>query len=183
MTLVCVGRMTREKGHRDLLEALVLSETRWPEGLPPLCLWLIGDGPLRRDLSQFWASQQSRHDVQFWGHQTNAVAAIKQADALVLPSRFEGMPNVVLEAMALGTPVIATRAGGTTELEGDEPTLLWSQPGQPDSLADALIAFASDPKAAQQRVESALRLVARHHDVRGAIDRIEQLLSSEDSTE
>ncbi len=66
--------------------------------------------------------------LEFLGTQHNPLPYVAAADALVLPSHFEGMPNVVLEAMALGTPVIATRAGGTVELEREKPTILWAQP-------------------------------------------------------
>ena len=80
---------------------------------------------------------------------------IAAADALVLPSRFEGLPNVVMEAMAIGTPVIATRAGGSMELQRDEPTAIWTNPGDPASLADALVQLATDPDAGKKRAVTA----------------------------
>ncbi len=178
LTIVCVGRMTEEKGHRDLLSAIALTDSRWPERLPAIRLWLIGDGPLRGELERQWESTSSRHRVDFLGIQENAAPEIAAADALVLPSHFEGMPNVVLEAMALGTPVIATSAGGTVELERDEATILWAQPGKPDSLADAILRFATDRAAGDERAKAASRLVQQYHDVRVTTRTIEQLLES-----
>ena len=75
------------------------------------------------------------------------------------------MPNVVLEAMALQTHVIATRAGGTIELERSEPTILWAEPGNPDSLANAILSFASDPQSSTARTQAATRLITEHHNI------------------
>ena len=101
-----------------------------------------------------------------------------EADALILPSLFEGMPNVVLEAMALGTPVIATRAGGTIELERKEPTILWAEPQNPNSLAEAIISFASDPQSSASRTQAATRLISEHHNIKATCHRLEQYLKA-----
>jgi glycosyltransferase involved in cell wall biosynthesis len=177
LTLVCVGRMTQEKGHLDLLKAIGICQSSWPEDLPKIRLRLIGDGPLRRELESRWASEPAGpHEVEFVGKQTNPERFIKSSDALILPSLFEGMPNVVLEAMALGTPVIATRAGGTIELQRDEPTILWAKPGEPVSLAQAIRQLALDRPAAEQRAADAMKMILQHHDVRRCVDRIQRRL-------
>ncbi len=175
-TLVCVGRMTAEKGHRDLLQALSLTEARWPASVPPLRVWLIGGGPLRDELESFWNSGSRHHEVRFLGANSNAAPAIAAADALVLPSRFEGMPNVVLEAMGLGTPVIATRAGGTCELEQETSIAFWAEPSQPATLADAILRFIASPADAKAHAAAASEMVTRHHDVNQSTRRIERLL-------
>jgi glycosyltransferase involved in cell wall biosynthesis len=177
LTLVCVGRMTEEKGHRDLISAVISTQSRWPDGLSPLKLSMIGDGPLRKELELQWLDHAGPHKLEFLGTQQNPLPYVAAADALVLPSHFEGMPNVVLEAMALGTPVIATRAGGTVELEREKPTVLWAQPGDPGSLADAILQFATDRESAKQRALMATELIHEHHDVRRTTRLIEELLS------
>jgi glycosyltransferase involved in cell wall biosynthesis len=177
LTIVCVGRMTEEKGHRDLLSAIEIAQSGLPEDAQPAKFWLIGDGPLRAELETQWKSIRCCHQVEFLGTLPNAAAAIAAADALVLPSHFEGMPNVVLEAMALGTPVIATRAGGTVELERNEPTIGWAQPSDPASLAAAIVQFATDREAAERRVAAARQLIAEHHDVAATTRVIEDLLA------
>ena len=111
--LVCVGRMTEEKGHSDLIEALASVRDQWPESRGQLAVRFVGDGPLRSELETQTETLGLTSQVRFLGALPNAANEIAAADALILPSRFEGMPNVVLESMALGTPVIATRAGGT----------------------------------------------------------------------
>ncbi len=176
LTIVCVGRMTPEKGHIDLIRGLHLCEQNWPDNLPAIRIWLVGDGPLRGELQTFW-QQHSRgiHTLDFLGAR-NAAPYIQSADALLLPSLFEGMPNVVLEAMALKTPVIATRAGGTIELERGEPTIQWLEPGNPNSVANSIREFALDRHSANQRVTAAFRLIQQSHDVGQLTRKVEATL-------
>jgi glycosyltransferase involved in cell wall biosynthesis len=175
LTLVCIGRMTAEKGQRDLLEALAI----YPATEQPIRLWMIGDGPLRGELQNLALESSGRHQIEFLGALSNPAPYIAAADTLVLPSRFEGMPNVVLEAMALGTPVIATRAGGTLELERDKPTILWCKAGDPKSLADALRNISTDRRSAQSRADNASELVAQYHDIESVTRNIERRLLGE----
>jgi glycosyltransferase involved in cell wall biosynthesis len=178
ITFVCVGRMTAEKGHHDLISAALLAQSQWPGSLPGLRLWMVGDGPLRGELeSQCRGGKIEPGSIEFRGPQSCPAPFIAAADALVLPSHFEGMPNVVLEAMALGTAVIATRAGGTIELERDQPTILWAEPAKPASLAAAMLQLASDRAAAARRADAARAMVEKHHGVSQLTSRIEQLLA------
>ena len=174
-TFACVARMTEEKGHRDLIEAIHSLEETWPIELEPIHLWLIGDGPLRRELES-QASSLQLHQVSFLGTQGNPWKYINVADAVILPSHFEGMPNVALEAMSLRTAVIATRIGGTSELEKDRPTLWWANPHSPESIANAMTEIATRPDEVKQRLDAAENLLARHHDTQTQINKIESLL-------
>lgn len=178
LKLVCVGRMTEEKGHRDLLNAIVIAQANWPNANPAIQLRLIGDGPLRTDLELQAREIRKPHSVEFSGTLSNVGPSITNSDALILPSLFEGMPNVVLEAMALGTPVIATRAGGTIELEREEPTILWADPRNPTSLAKAILALASDPKSAARRTQAATRLITEHHNIETTCHHLEHYLTA-----
>ena len=178
LTLVCVGRMSEEKGHRDLVSAIIQAQSRWPDDAPPLRLWMVGDGPLRGELEAQWRGNSRQHTIEFLGMQRNPTPWIAAADALVLPSHFEGMPNVVLEAMSLGTPVIATRTGGTIELERDQPTILWAQPNDPESIVDAILQFLGDRDAAQRRCSAAKAMIETYHDAGHATRSIESLMTS-----
>lgn len=109
---VAVGRLVPQKGFDRLLDAMAVL------GGDSRCT-IIGDGPERSALEKQAAEQGLRQRVAFSGFVNNPAPMIAAADALVMPSRFEGMPNAALEALALGTPVIATpAAGGISEIEG-----------------------------------------------------------------
>lgn len=108
--LVAVGRLVPQKGFDRLLHAMA------ELGGESQCT-IIGDGPERLALEKQAAQQNLTSRVSFAGFVANPAPMIAAADALVMPSRFEGMPNAALEALALGTPVIATpEAGGIAEI-------------------------------------------------------------------
>ncbi len=111
--LVFVGRLVRQKGLDVLLEALA----RLPE---EACFeaTIIGDGPLRADLAAMAARLGLAAKVRFagWVSRADMPETLRHADAFVFPSRDEGMPNAVLEAMASGLAVAATRIAGNEEL-------------------------------------------------------------------
>lgn len=176
-TFVCVARMTAEKGHTDLIQAL--SIVRDHESVDQeFCVRMVGDGPLRTELETQVDQLGLESMVQFCGHQDDAIRYLAAADAMILPSRFEGMPNVVLEAMAVGTPVIATKSGGTVELQLDEPTAFWADPGDPVSLAAAIVKCMNEPHTAANHVAAATRLVQSRHDVRQTTRQIESVLTA-----
>ena len=109
--LVAAGRLSREKGFDILIEAIALSSLR------QLSVTILGRGPLLETLQALASAKGVEHQVRFIGFQENPYAFMARADAFVLCSRHEGFPNVVLEALACGTPIIATPApGGIKEI-------------------------------------------------------------------
>jgi glycosyltransferase involved in cell wall biosynthesis len=107
-----VGSFVQEKNHSFLLEifAEYLKNDQENE------LWLIGDGPLRKPLEEQAKILGIEENIKFWGYQNNAVAYIKAADIMVMPSKIEGLPGVILEALSCGKPVIASAVGGIPEV-------------------------------------------------------------------
>jgi len=112
--LVAAGRLQRQKAYDVLLKALpaVL------QAIPGTRLAILGEGPLQAELKAQAMALGIDHAVDFMGFQENPWPYIKHAHLFVLASRFEGLPNVVLEALALGTPVVATDCpGGLREIK------------------------------------------------------------------
>jgi len=109
-TLVSVGNLVQNKGHHIAIEALV--------GLPAFRLAIVGEGPERRALESLSRRLGLQARVSFAGRipQDRLAYHYSAADILVLPSSREGWPNVLLESMACGTPVIANNVGGVSEI-------------------------------------------------------------------
>jgi glycosyltransferase involved in cell wall biosynthesis len=129
--IVYAGRLDAEKGLFDLLEAYAPLRDH-------ARLVLIGDGPLARALQAEVRLLGLADTVVFTGHVDNPLPLIKRAAMLVLPSYTEGTPLVILEAMALGTPVIAAAVGGIPDLITDRHSGLLVPPRRPDLLQDLI---------------------------------------------
>ncbi|QDV34188.1 glycosyltransferase [Tautonia plasticadhaerens] len=136
--LAWVGRMVPRKGLDTLLDALALLAAD-PEP-PEFELELIGDGPDRRRLERRAGALGLPGRIRFagWGGPPDVRRAIRGARALVLPSEAEGLPNVLLEAMALGRPVVSTGVDGIPELVLDGVNGWLVPPGDPRALASAI---------------------------------------------
>jgi len=162
------GRLMPQKGVNDLVAALDLLQHVRP-GFRAL---IAGDGPLRGELEQTAHAFRLGGVSKFLGHRDDVPALIAGCDVLVLPSLYEGLPNVVLEAMRAGKPVAATAAPGTTEVVRDEETGLLVPVRDPVALARALQKLLDDPALARRygaagraRVEaefSAHAMIARY---------------------
>lgn len=140
--LVAAGRMAPEKGFDLLLDAMARL------GDLPIGLVLLGDGPLRAELEARSVALGLADRVTFAGHRPNPYAWFARAGAFVLSSRFEAFPNVVLEALACGTPVIATPAtGGTAGLLEGVPGCVLADAVDAESLARSIRGFRFGPRA------------------------------------
>lgn len=157
-----VGRLVPVKDHFSLLEALRLLRH---EGIEPAVI-VAGEGPLRDEISKRAAALGVAHQVRLLGHRSDVETVLAGLDVFVLPSASEGLSNTVLEAMATGLPVVATRVGGADEVVEDGVTGLLVPPGSPDALARAIAEIVRDPArgssmgaAARRRVETEFALV------------------------
>jgi glycosyltransferase involved in cell wall biosynthesis len=155
-----VGRLAAQKAVDDLLAALdVLQHVR-----PDLRALIAGDGPLRDRLEEHAAAVGLRASVKFLGHREDVPRLLAASDLLVLPSLYEGLPNVVLEAMRFRKPVVATAAPGTTEVVADGVTGLLVPMRNPVELARAIRRVIEEPglanrlgEAGRARVEAEFR--------------------------
>ena len=170
---LCVASLQEYKGHAVLLEALA--------GAPALErveLELVGSGPLRAELEDRVQRLGLSQRVRFAGSVPEDVvrSLLERADLLVLPSvvardgQMEGLPVVLMEALASGVPVVATRLSGVPELVEDERTGLLAAPGDAADLRDALERVVSgrfEPDLAEGRA-----LVERSFDVAQSVARL-----------
>lgn len=163
LRLILVGRLSAEKGIAGLLEALALvAPAERPE------LTIVGDGPLRAELDALVTRLGLTADVTFLGRlpETDTLAAIARSDALVLSSFMEGLPIVLMEAMALGKPVIATRVAGIPELVTDGESGLLFTPSNWPELAEKIALLASDEELRQRLGAAGNTRVAAEFDIR-----------------
>ena len=113
--LLCVARLAPAKNHALLLQTVALLR----ESGRDVSLTLVGDGPLRGRLEELARELGISERVRFAGRRTDTPAFYRDCDLFVLLSDYEGMPMSIIEAMASGLPVVATRAGGVAELVDD----------------------------------------------------------------
>jgi len=142
--IVSIARFDEQKGFGWLLEAMRGALAR----LPQHDLVLVGEGPLRWRLEALVARLGIGQRVRFAGFREDVAEIIAAADLVVLGSRWEGMPNVILEAMAGGRPVVCTKVEGIFELLGENAELQTAAPNDPQGFADKVVAIASDGQLA-----------------------------------
>jgi len=155
-----VGRLSPEKGHKDFIAAVDIVVRKGYE-----CSFVIvGDGPEMPRLKEMIASRALESRVFLTGYLRDPVRVYEDLDLMVLPSYTEGLPNVVLEAMAMEVPVIATRVGGTPEVIEDGENGILVPPASPKAIAFALEEFLKKPDRYFAMVQSGKRTVATRFD-------------------
>jgi glycosyltransferase involved in cell wall biosynthesis len=170
--LVAAGRLCRQKGFDVLLDAMPAVLARFPDAQ----LAILGDGPLRSDLVARTRRLGLGEAVQFLGYQPNPWPYLRHADLFVLPSRYEGLPNILLEALALGVPVVATDCpGGTREVSSSDPGVFLVPTENVTVLADALISTCTKARSSHRLAQENAELLSRF-TTRNIIDEYSALL-------
>ncbi|MGV0787827.1 glycosyltransferase [Mycolicibacterium sp. XJ2] len=152
---VCVSLLRPEKGHSDLLEAM-----RTVPGEPPLTVALAGDGPLLDQITATVDSDPSlRQRVRILGFRSDIGDLIAACDFVVHPSREDALPTALISALAAARPIVATTAGGITDIVAPDCGVL-VEPGAPAALGAAITDMArivegGGPRL--QRIENAAR--------------------------
>jgi len=156
--VLAVGRLSREKGHADLIESMSLLRKLAPE--LKFKLLIVGEGPEQASLEIAIAERHLKAHVVFVGHVSNVAPFYAIADVLALPSHSEGSPNVLLEAMAAGVPVVATSVGGVPEIATTEENALLVASHDPQTFASAMQRMLSDETLAKTLTANAKCRVA-----------------------
>ncbi len=168
-TVVVIGRLVPDKGHEVALEAFARIVAREPRAQ----LLVVGAGKLRSRLREMASRMLPEGSWRFLGHRSD-IDAVLAAGTVVLVSSFrEGMPHVVLEAMAAGTPIVATGVAGIPEMIEDGRDGLLVAPGDPDATAAAVLDLLGDRERASAMAGSARRRVLGEFSLETMIDRVE----------
>lgn len=165
------GRLEPVKGHADLLEAA----RHMLQVRPDLHFWIVGEGSLAQALQQQAQALGIADAVRFLGYQRNVAPLMAASDLIVLPSHHESFGIVLIEAMALGKPIIASAAGGIPEVVRDGEQGLLVAPGQPQELSIRALALLSDPVQAAALGEAGRRHVETLFTVQSMVERVAAL--------
>jgi colanic acid/amylovoran biosynthesis glycosyltransferase len=174
LQVLCVGRLVPDKGQLVLLEAVAELRQR---GIA-VALTLVGDGPDRDALSHAATRLGIGASVTFRGSlgASDVAALYRAADVFCLPSFAEGLPVVLMEAMAHRVPVVTTRIAGVSELVDDGINGAVVPAGRVDRLTDALASLAADPDLRARWGEAGSERVRREYDIHTSAQRLAGLL-------
>lgn len=175
LDVVCLGRLSPEKGQLVLVDAIDLLRSSGHD----VRLELVGAGPDTARIIDEVERRDLGDVVRLTGElgRTAVIDLLRAADACCLPSFAEGIPVSMMEAMALGVPVVATHVGGVPELARDHCTALTVAPGDAAALAGALGELAVHPELRRRLALAARRAVEEAHDSRRNVAHVAELLA------
>ena len=159
--IIAVGRIDKNKNQRMLIE--VFSEIAYE--YPDWCVRLYGDGEEADSLKEFVIQNKLQKQIFFMGQVTDVAEKLEKASIFVLSSKCEGMPNALIEAMTLGTAVIATDCpcGGPADLIQDGQNGMLIEVDDNKALKIALLNLMNDEKKRQELAQNASRIVEKLH--------------------
>ncbi len=169
--VLCVARMVPDKDHETLIEAFRRLLARFPTAR----LHLVGEGPLRRRILETARNRLPGQSFQWQPGCRDLRPLYRRAGLFALSSIQEGLPNVVLEAMACGLPVVATNVGGLREVVDDATTGLLVPPRDPAALADAMARLLLEPEKASVFGRAGRRRAVEHFSLHSAVRAHEEL--------
>lgn len=175
MRVVVVGRLSREKGQQLAIEAFARAVGK--QNRANWSMDLLGEGPERNALQRRSAELKIDERVTFHGFVNNPYPFVKRADLLVIPSEYEGFPNVALEAMVLKTPVVATDCSGAlSELLGRGERGQIVPVGDIEALTRAIVDFSQASAVWRERTARAEVFVADNHGLHQWLARMQEIL-------
>ncbi len=172
--ILFVGRLDRQKG----LDELLANCPQVMAALPRHDLVVVGDGAQQTALKELAAARGIVERVHFAGWRADVPEILAASEMLVLPSRWEGMPNVVLEAMAAGKPVVATRAHGVAEALGELANDQCVDVGSGVQFAEKVIHFAQNPQLGREIGRRNQRRAADQFSLDAVVGNYERLYAS-----
>lgn len=153
--VVNVGRLNEQKAHRLLINAV----PQLLKDFPDTKFFIVGDGPLRKELDELIGSLNLKLNVILLGNRRDVLSILAISDIFVLPSFWEQHPITVLEAMLMEKPVVATSVGGVPETLEDGRSGILLRPNNPDDLIKALIRLIKDKELALRMGREGYKIV------------------------
>lgn len=176
-----IGTVGRMHGVKDQI-TLVAAFIALIESNRSLCgkvyLLLIGDGPLRVEAIELLKKHQLLQYAWLPGERTDIAGVLRSLDIFVLPSQAEGISNTILEAMATGLPVVATKVGGTPELVKDGETGLLVPHSNPDAMAGALLQLVADKEKRLKLGENGYKSVLENFSIFAMVNKYTEVYDS-----
>ena len=166
-----VARFTKQKGHIYLIEAASQIVNKFPNTK----FLFVGDGPLRKDLETKINELGLNSKFILLGFRNDVRELLQVFDIFVLPSLWEGLPNVLLEAMACGKPIVATAVDGTPEAVVDGNNGLIVPPKNPDKLADALMHLLQNEQEARKMGKRGRKRVENFYSIEKQMNNFQEL--------
>lgn len=171
LTVVCVAKFRHQKG----IDVLLCAWSLLTEQLPEARLVLVGDGPLLSSLQRLVEELGITGSVEFAGLCSDVARQYQRGRVAVLPSRWEGMPNALLEAMACGRACVATRVSGSEDLLSRGERGLLVEPEDRDGLASALWLLLTEPELARHYGQEARQYIEQHYAFNRIMDKQREL--------
>ena len=171
-TIGCIGRLSREKGVLHFLEAIPRLVAEGNE----VAFLIGGDGPLRRAVDKYAENSNNKIEYGGWIPHDGLPHYLNRVKLLVLPSYTEGLPNIMLEAMACGTPVLATPVGAIPDIIVDGETGFIMPDNSPECIAQNILRALSHPDL-EQIAQKGRILVEREFTLEKAVARYRRALS------
>lgn len=166
-----IGKLETQKGHRFLLEAFGAIRDQ----VPGARLVIVGAGKLDSSLRDLAGVFGLADAVQFPGLRSDIPRVLASLDVFALPSLWEGLPIVLLEAMAAGLPVVATRVGGIPDVLVDGETGFLVEPERPELLAGAILRCLTEPSRARRMADAAGEVVRSRFSIPAYTRRLEKI--------
>src|SRR6266852_1262486 len=175
--IICVGRLENAKGIDVLLHAWerMMHELADWQAYPKPRLRLVGAGSCRPQLERLVTELGIQDSVAFLGERTDIIDLLQHSWGFILPSRWEGMSNALLEAMACGLPCVSTRVSGSEDIISDGVNGLLVEPDQPDEMSQALCRIIKDADLAQRLGQNGRATVLHEYQLSAVVEQCLQL--------
>ncbi|MFA5090332.1 MAG: glycosyltransferase [Candidatus Omnitrophota bacterium] len=173
-TIGVIGRLESQKGHKDFLNAIHILNGKFED----IRFVIAGEGSLKNELEKQARRLGIANRVEFLGYRRDIESVLKEIDLLVLPSLFEGLPLVALEASAMAKPVIVSDVDGNLEAVQHNRTGLVIPSKDPVALARAITFFYENKEVASKYGENGRSFVNQNFDIRQQVKKTEDLYKS-----